>query len=192
MLGSVTPSSLTRRSIVWRAWTTASSRSVDLDVRLHREGVGAVRRRELAIEVGLRPRRPPAGTPRPASGGTPSTLNCDRARPASMFADRDVRASCSVFAQPLHLRLGLEPQRIVGLHAQHEVHAALQVEPELELLVHQPAGRRACRSARRQSDRRRRAEEDDEDGEDGDELPAQVGHDAFSTDSAGSTTGACP
>ena len=26
MLGSVTPSSLTRRSIVWRAWTTASSR----------------------------------------------------------------------------------------------------------------------------------------------------------------------
>jgi hypothetical protein len=28
MLGSVTPSSFTRRSIVSRAWTTASSRSV--------------------------------------------------------------------------------------------------------------------------------------------------------------------
>ena len=41
-------------------------------------------------------------------------------------------------AQPLHLRLGLEPQRIVGLDAQHEVHAALQVEPELQRLVDQP------------------------------------------------------
>ena len=43
-------------------------------------------------------------------------------------------------AQPLHLRLGLEPQRIVGLDAQHEVHAALQVEPELQLpSISQPA-----------------------------------------------------
>ena len=61
-----------------------------------------------------------------------------------------------LLAQPLHLLLGLEPQRIVGLDAQHEVHAALEVEAELELLVHQPAGRGRCRSAPRRSDRRRR------------------------------------
>ncbi len=42
-------------------------------------------------------------------------------------------------AQPLHLAFALDPQRIVGLHAQHEVHAALEIEPELEHLVHQPA-----------------------------------------------------
>ena len=56
-----------------------------------------------------------------------------------MFATGDV-ARLQLLAQPLHLLLGLQPQRIVGLHAQHEVDAALQVEAELELLVHQPAG----------------------------------------------------
>ena len=78
-------------------------------------------------------------------------------------------------AQPLHLLLGLEPQRIVGLDAQHEVHAALQVEPELELLVHQPAGRRDA-VARRDDRIDADAREDDEDGEDRDDLPAKVRH----------------
>ena len=44
-------------------------------------------------------------------------------------------------AQPLHLALGLDPQRIVGDDPQHEVDAALEVEAELELLVHQPLRR---------------------------------------------------
>ena len=37
-------------------------------------------------------------------------------------------------AQALDRGLGLEPQRIVGLHAQDEVHAALEVETEVDLL----------------------------------------------------------
>ena len=41
--------------------------------------------------------------------------------------------------QPLHLRLRLQPQRVVGLDAKHEVDAALEVEAQLELLVHEPA-----------------------------------------------------
>ena len=38
-------------------------------------------------------------------------------------------------AHALHRRLGLHPQRVVGLHAEHEVHAALEVETEPHLLV---------------------------------------------------------
>ena len=46
-----------------------------------------------------------------------------------------------LLAQPLAGLIGLEPQRVVGLDAHLELHAALEVEAELELLVHQPAGR---------------------------------------------------
>ena len=53
-----------------------------------------------------------------------------------MFADDDALGH-QVRPQPLHLLLGLQPQRIVGLHPQNEVHAALEVETELELLVNQ-------------------------------------------------------
>ena len=73
------------------------------------------------------------------------------------------------------LLLGHQPQRIVGLDAQHEMDAALQIQPELELLVHQPArGRQVI--ARRQDRVDAEPEEDDEDGEDRDDLPAKVGH----------------
>ena len=57
---------------------------------------------------------------------------------ASMLATVMLRV-LQRLAQPLHLLLASQPQRIVGLDAQHEVDAALQVEPELQLLVHQPA-----------------------------------------------------
>ncbi len=43
--------------------------------------------------------------------------------PRVISSARSRSISCSVASR----------KRIVGLHAQHEVHAALQVEPELEL-----------------------------------------------------------
>src|SRR5476651_1062746 len=110
MLGSATPSSLTRRSIVWRA-------------HVH---------------------------------------------------DGDV-ARLELVAQTLHLLLGHEPKRIVGLDAEDEVDAALEIEPELELLVHQPAGRRQV-VARRHDGIHPEPEEQDEDAKNGDDLPAKVRH----------------
>ena len=41
-------------------------------------------------------------------------------------------------AQSLHFAFGLDPQRIVGLHAQNEMHAALEIEAELDHLVGEP------------------------------------------------------
>ena len=49
-------------------------------------------------------------------------------------ADGDLRG-LQLLAQPIGGGLGFEPQRVVGLHAQHQVHAALEVETELHLLV---------------------------------------------------------
>ena len=60
-------------------------------------------------------------------------LELGRAELAAMLVDRMLRRP-QRFAQPLHLRLGLDPQRIVGLDAQHQVHAALEIEPELQRL----------------------------------------------------------
>ena len=53
--------------------------------------------------------------------------------------DRDV-ARPQRLAQPLRRLLGLEPQRVVGLHAQHQVHAALEVEPSLSCFSISHAG----------------------------------------------------
>ena len=125
---------------------------VHLDVRLHRERVGAVAARSCDRSWPA-PRRPPAGTPRPAPAAR--LRRGSASGRATRGSSADALGLQQLLAQPLHLLLGLEPQRIVGLHAQHEVHAALQVEPELELLVHQPAPASGCRSARRRSDRRR-------------------------------------
>ena len=80
-----------------------------------------------------------------------------------------------LFAQPLHLDLGLESQRVIGLHAQDQVHAALEVEPELELLVHQHGGRMNATPRGEQgidANGGKRHEDDD----DGDEFPAKVRH----------------
>ena len=49
-------------------------------------------------------------------------------------ADRDVLGAQRL-AQPVGGGLGLDAQRVVGLHPQHEVHTALEVEAEADLLV---------------------------------------------------------
>ncbi len=38
-----------------------------------------------------------------------------------------------LLAEALHRLLGLEPEGVVGLHAQDEMHAAFEIEPELDL-----------------------------------------------------------
>ncbi len=89
--------------------------------------------------------------------------------------DRDV-LGLQLFAQPLALLIRDQAERVFGLHAQHEMDAALQVQPELQRLVHQPGGLGdavALRDERVDADRR----EDDEDGEHGDDFPAKIAHD---------------
>ena len=49
----------------------------------------------------------------------------------------DVALGHEVRSKPFHRLLGFQPQRIVGLDAENQVHAALQVETKLELLVHE-------------------------------------------------------
>ena len=160
---------------------------VDLDVRLHRERVAAVHA-AAAVEVRLH-----------LVGGRPERRVLRRRHAVDLemdrigrvhVRDRDV-ARLQLFAQPLHLLLGHQPQRIVGLDAEHEVDAALQIESELELLVHQPARRRQM-VARGQDRIDPEPEEHDEDGENGDDLPAKVGH-MFLYGFVGVwTTGGCP
>ena len=106
-----------------------------LDVRLHRERVGAVRA-GAAVEVGL-----DFGRHLPEGGvlGRRDAFDDEADRIGSRDVPDGDAARHQLRAQPLHLLLGRQPQRIVGLHAQDEVHAALQVEPELELTVDQEA-----------------------------------------------------
>ena len=40
-----------------------------------------------------------------------------------------------------HVALGLGAQRVLGLHLEHQVHAALQVEAEVDLLLRRLASR---------------------------------------------------
>ena len=57
-----------------------------------------------------------------------------------MFATADPGRR-QALAEALHLLFGRHAQRIVGLDAKHEVHAALEIEPELQGLRLEPAGR---------------------------------------------------
>ena len=166
MLGSVTPSSFTRRSIVCRACTTASSRSRLRDVRPHAERVAAARA-GAAIEVD-----------RFLLGGLAERRLLRRRHPFDAerrhIDDRDGRghaAALQLLLQPPAVLFRLHAQRIVGLDAQHEVHAALEVEPELQLHIAQPLRRRQV-VARRENRIDADPEEHDEDDENGDELPA--------------------
>ena len=106
------------------------------------------------------------------SGVMPSTLNAS-VRSSAMFVKLMLRVGQQL-AQPLHLGLALDAQRIVGLDAQHEMDAALEVETELEQRsVSTRAGDAvAGRDDRIDPDRG----EDDGDGDDGEEFPAQIGH----------------
>ena len=160
---------------------------VDLDVRLHRERVAAVHA-AAAVEVGLDL----------VGRGPEGRVLCRRHRfdlemgrvGRVHVADRNV-ARLQLLAQPLHVLVGHQPQGIVGLDAEHEVDAALQVEAELELLLHQPAGRRQV-VARREDRIDPQPEEHDEDSEDRDDLPAKVGHMFLYGFVGVSTTGGCP
>ena len=80
-------------------------------------------------------------------------------------------APLQLFLQTRAVLLGLHPQRIIGLDAHHEVHAALEIEAQLQLHVAQPLRRGqpvAIGDDRIDAD----PEKQDEHGEDGDELPA--------------------
>ena len=133
-IGSATPSSLTRRSIVCSACVTASSRSVPLDVRLHREACRCRRRRtrgcrSCSISVAELPEQ------RVLRLGHAGDRNRRR---AVRRGGRRRRCSAVVklLAQPLGSSASrLDPQRIVGLHAHDEVHAALEVEAEANRLL---------------------------------------------------------
>ena len=166
MLGSVTPSSFTRRSIVCRACTTASSRSVCAMF-------GRMRNVWLPPVPGLRSKSTPscsAAWRNACSCAGRHTVDAERRRILNRDGCRHA-AALQLFLQPPAVLFGLHPQRIVGLDAQHEVHAALEVEAELQLAIEQPLRRRqvvAHRENRIDAD----PEKHDEDDEKGDELPA--------------------
>ena len=137
------------------------------DVRAHPERVGAVRAGaalevdafllgRLAERLILR-RRHAVDAERSSTSSIVTVAGTPR-----RFSSSCSRAlSCSVVTL----------QRVVGLHAQHEMHASLEVEPELQLPIAQPLRRRQV-VARRQDRIDADPEEDDEDDEEGDEFPA--------------------
>ena len=152
--------------MVSRACWTAASRSRSDNVLPHPECVAATGAR-AALEVdrfllgGLAKRRL---LPRRHS------LHAERRH----IDDRDGRrhgAALELFLQAAAVLFRFDAKRVIGLDAHHELHAALEVEPELQLLVAQPLRRRqvvACRENRIDAD----SEEHDEDSENGDDLPA--------------------
>ena len=156
-----------------------------LDVGLHREGVAAVGPR-TAIEAGRK-----IGGPiterrvlRRRDALDPNLGNGRRGHHR-----RDV-AHAQRFAQLLGRLIRLQPQRIIGFDAQHQMDAALQIETELELLLLHPGRRRPVvhrRDDRIDADRR----EDDEHNQNRDDLRANVlVHDELPLPSG--ATGSCP
>ena len=144
---------------------------VHLHVRPHRERVRAVDSRP-AVEVRRHFRR------RLTKRGVLRRRNAFdlELRRADAVDARDGNvARPQLFAQPLHLGFRFQPQRIVGLHAQDEMHAAFEVETELQLLVLHPSG---CRQVLPRGEDRVHPdhEEHDEDADDGDDFPAYVLH----------------
>ena len=80
-------------------------------------------------------------------------------------------APLQLFLKTGAVLLGRHAQRVVGLHAKHEVHAALQVEPKLQLAVAQPL--RCGQVVARRKDRiDADPEEHGEDGSDEGDFPA--------------------
>ena len=88
------------------------------------------------------------------SGGMPSTWN-DCGEATVIDAERHA-GGAQRLADLLGRRRRVNPQRVVGLHAQDEMHAALEVEPEAQLLGHQPGRRRQVVAAAPGSGRPRR------------------------------------
>ena len=82
----------------------------------------------------------------------------------TLMAPTVTPAAVQRLAQLLADALGRDAQRIVAVDAQHEVHAALEVEAELQLLGHQPRrGRQAEALREHRIDPDGREEHDDAD-----------------------------
>jgi len=81
-------------------------------------------------------------------------------------------------AEALHLGFALDAERIVGLDAQHEMDATLEVEPEFQNPIRQHL--RARHAVARRDDRvHPYGAEDDGDGDGCEQFPAQIGHKAY-------------
>jgi hypothetical protein len=76
----------------------------------------------------------------------------------------------------LAARGGRRPQRLVRVHTQHQVDAALEVEAELQRLAAQPRSRRQV-VAVGEDGIDAEQEENDEDADDRENFPADVLHD---------------
>ena len=97
-------------------------------------------------------------------------------------------SALQLLQEPRAVLFGRRPQRVIGLHTQHQVHAPLEVEPQLELPVEQPL-RGGQSEAGRQHRIDAHPEEEDEDKKNRGEFPLQVRHDRQLVRSA---TGSCP
>ncbi len=100
------------------------------DVRLHAEGVGAGRTR-LAV-VGRLDFGGRLAEHAVLLGGDAGQLK--RGRAQGRRRDADAAGLHQLLAQPVHRRLGLQPQRVVGLDAEDQVDAAFEVEAKADLL----------------------------------------------------------
>ena len=119
------------------------------------------------------------------------TLDLEMRRIGHRDAGHRDTALRQLLAQPLALAISQRFQGIIGLHAQHEMDAAFEIEPELELFVHQPARRVDAvtrRDDRVDADRREHHEDDD----DGDDLPTEILHKMRQADCSDVTTGSWP
>jgi hypothetical protein len=114
-------------------------------------------------------------------------INADLRNRWRRYHRRDV-AHAERFAQLLGALVGLQSDGVVGLHAQHEVDAPLQVQTELELLLLHPAGRRDV-VIRREDRIDADAREDHQHGDNRDEFPANV---LVHDEPLPSEIGACP
>ena len=144
---------------------------IHLHVRLHREGVAAVRP-GAAIEVRLHFVR---GRSERRVLRRRHAVDAELRRVDRLDGGKRDVLRLQLFAEPLGLEIRFEAQRIVGLDAQVEMDAALEIEPELQLLVHQPA-RRVDALARGENRIHADGREDNEDGDDRDDFPAKVLH----------------
>ena len=159
--GSATPSSLTRRSMVCSACCTDSFAELDGHVRPHLEGIRAARAGRAVVKAGEL-----------GVGELTECLILRRRHPGQLDLRRRLRRDRDAVdalaaerrAQALGCHLRLEPEGIVGLHAQDQVNAPLQVEPEFDL-----AGLAGRVERRPEGD-----DGHDHDGEDGQYFPAEV------------------
>ena len=123
------------------------------DHRLQAEGVVGPRLRPVVGEVDVDQRLAELRVLRRRHPGDAELAAAGHGHPA----DGDVLGAQGL-AQPVGRRLGLDPQRVVGLHPHHQVHPALEIEAEAHLFL----------------GRREGPDRQPEHGHDGQQFPAQV------------------